>query len=58
MSEIIDTPTVTRVKTLGRAAEHAMAQNALLATENTRLLLQNQGADQTESHWELCPWMC
>ena len=38
----LNTPAVKRVRTLGRAAEHALAQNALLTVENTRFLQQNK----------------
>ncbi len=48
MSELVNgdsslnTPALKRVKTLGQAAEQAIAQNALLTAENTRLKQQNQ----------------
>ncbi len=41
-----DTPAIKRIETLGHAAKHAIAQNALLTAENTRLKQQNQERSQ------------
>ncbi len=41
-STSLNTPAVKRIKTLGHAAERAIAQNVLLTAENARLLAQNQ----------------
>ena len=41
-SSNFDSLTVKRFHTLAHAAEQAIAQNALLTAENTRLFTQNQ----------------
>ena len=45
-SSLFNTPTIKRVKTLAHAAEHAIAQNALLTAENPHIFTQNQERTQ------------